>query len=140
MNRRRFLAASAVTAGAAAPLSAWALAGGDESQEALPPRRIRIPSGRSIRTAFAIGPGVNVIDTAGPWEVFCDTAVVGGPASFDLYTVAASTEPVEGTRACRSRRATRIARHRSRTWWSCPHTTPATRRSPGSGTSHAARR
>jgi transcriptional regulator GlxA family with amidase domain len=96
MNRRRFLAASAVTAGAAAPLSAWALAGGDESQEALPPRRIRIPSGRSIRTAFAIGPGVNVIDTAGPWEVFCDTAVVGGPASFDLYTVAASTEPVEG--------------------------------------------
>ena len=39
---------------------------------------------------------MNVIDTAGPWEVFCDTAIYGGRGQFDLYTVAASTSPVEG--------------------------------------------
>ena len=34
-----------------------------------------------------IGPGVNVIDMSGPWEVFQDAAVNRG-ASFELYTVA----------------------------------------------------
>ena len=95
MNRRRFLAASALAAGAAAPVTTWALTRG-ESHLALPVRPIRIPSDGYIRTAFAIGPGVNVIDTAGPWEVFCDTAVSGGRGTFELYTVASSTEPVEG--------------------------------------------
>jgi transcriptional regulator GlxA family with amidase domain len=100
VNRRRFLAASAVTAGAAVPVTAWALTRGD-SQAALPARPLRIPSGGSIRTAFAIGPGVNVIDTAGPWEVFCDTAIYGGGGQFDLYTVAATTDPVEGNSGLR---------------------------------------
>lgn len=100
MNRRRFLAASAVTAGAAAPITAWALTRG-ESHPTLPARPIPIPSGGSIRTAFAIGPGVNVIDTAGPWEVFCDTAIYGGGGQFDLYTVAATTDPVEGNSGLR---------------------------------------
>lgn len=101
MNRRRFLAASALTAGAAAPFAAWAIAEGGDSEHRLPARPIRVPSGGSIRTAFAIGPGVNVIDTAGPWEVFCDTVVYGGPGHFDLYTVAATTDPVEGNSGLR---------------------------------------
>jgi len=99
MNRKRFLAGSAVAAGVAAPFAAWAVAEQGESRAApapLPRRPIRVPTDGVIRTAFAIGPGVNVIDTAGPWEVFCDTAVIGGPAQFDLYTVSSSTDPVQG--------------------------------------------
>jgi transcriptional regulator GlxA family with amidase domain len=102
MNRRRFLATSAVTAGAVAPFAAVAIAERKEPEHRhLPARRIPVPAGGSIRTAFAIGPGVNVIDTAGPWEVFCDTAVYGGSGSFDLYTVASSTAPVEGNSGLR---------------------------------------
>jgi transcriptional regulator GlxA family with amidase domain len=82
------------------PVTAWALTRG-ESQTDLPARPIPIPSDGSIRTAFAIGPGVNVIDTAGPWEVFCDTAIYGGGGQFDLYTVAATTAPVEGNSGLR---------------------------------------
>jgi transcriptional regulator GlxA family with amidase domain len=96
MNRRRFLATSALTAGAVAPFAAVAIAERKEPERPLPARPIRVPAGGSIRTAFAIGPGVNVIDTAGPWEVYCDTAIYGGRGQFDLYTVAASTSPVEG--------------------------------------------
>jgi hypothetical protein len=81
-------------------VTAWALTRG-ESHAALPALPIRIPSDGYIRTAFAIGPGVNVIDTAGPWEVFCDTAVSGGRATFELYTVASSTDPVEGNSGLR---------------------------------------
>jgi transcriptional regulator GlxA family with amidase domain len=102
MNRRGFLAASAVTAGAAAPLVAWGLSGSDEARAGLPPRPIPVPGDGMIRTAFAIGPGVNVIDTAGPWEVFCDTAIDGGRrGTFDLYTVAATRDPVEGNSGLR---------------------------------------
>ena len=101
MNRKRFLAGSAVVAGgAAAPFAAWGLSGSEKRSRNLtrrfPARPIPLPADGSIRTAFAIGPGVNVIDTAGPWEVFCDTAIYGGRGQFDLYTVAASTGPVEG--------------------------------------------
>ena len=47
--------------------------------------------------AFTIGEGVNVIDTAGPWETFQDAAVYGGLGRFELYTVAASTAPVHAS-------------------------------------------
>ena len=102
MNRRRFLAGSAVVAGGAAvPVAVWGLSGSEQAlskhDQALPARPIPLPADGSIRTAVAIGPGVNVIDTAGPWEVFCDTAIYGGRGQFDLYTVAASTRPVEGS-------------------------------------------
>jgi transcriptional regulator GlxA family with amidase domain len=91
MNRRRFLAASALTAGGAvAPLVGW------RSEEARPARPIPVPPDGSITVAFAIGPGVNVIDTAGPWEVFCDAAVARARGQFELFTVSASTDPVEG--------------------------------------------
>ncbi|HEY1367753.1 MAG TPA: DJ-1/PfpI family protein [Gaiellaceae bacterium] len=87
MNRRGFIAASA--------LATWT-ATAAPARAARPARPIRIPADGVIRTAFAIGPGVNVIDTAGPWEVFCDSMIAGGRARFDLFTVAASTHPVLG--------------------------------------------
>ena len=41
---------------------------------------------------------VNVIDLAGPWEVFQDVgAEEGGTSPFSLFTVAETTEPVDGT-------------------------------------------
>jgi transcriptional regulator GlxA family with amidase domain len=85
MNRGRFLAASA--------LATWTATAAPAARAAHP---IRIPADGTIRTAFAIGPGVNVIDTAGPWEVFCDSMVAGGRGRFDLFTVASSTHPVQG--------------------------------------------
>jgi transcriptional regulator GlxA family with amidase domain len=102
MNRRRFLAGSALAAGGAAvPVTAWAIARSDDDGHALPHRPISLPADGYVRTAFTIGPGVNVIDTAGPWEVFCDAAIYGGRGHFDLYTVASSTEPVEGNSGLR---------------------------------------
>ena len=50
----------------------------------------RLPKRDRIRVAFMIGDNANVIDTAGPWEVFQD--VVSDEAGCDLYTVA----PVHG--------------------------------------------
>ncbi len=45
-----------------------------------------LPKRDRIRVAFMIGDNANVIDTAGPWEVFQD--VVSDAAGCDLYTVA----------------------------------------------------
>jgi transcriptional regulator GlxA family with amidase domain len=97
MNRRRFLVAAAAASGVAAgPVTAWTLAGKGSGEDALPVRPIRPPADGVVRTAFAIGPGLNLIDTAGPWETFCDTAVYGdGRARFEFFTVAGSTDPVE---------------------------------------------
>jgi hypothetical protein len=79
VNRRRFLGAAAASAAVAAgPVAAWTLAGKGSGEEALPARPIKPPADGVVRTAFAIGPGVNLIDTAGPWETFCDTAIYGG--------------------------------------------------------------
>ena len=102
MNRRRFLAASALVAGGAvAPVAAWGIAERGGGHDALPARPIPVPPDGSIEVAFAIGPGVNVIDTAGPWEVFCDAVISGGPARFELFTVSSSTDPVEGNSGLR---------------------------------------
>lgn len=53
---------------------------------------------RTIKVAFAISQHVNVMDVAGPWEVFADTSIKdahGKDASpYELYTVAATTKPV----------------------------------------------
>ena len=56
-----------------------------------------------IRVAFMIGPSANVIDTAGPWEVFQDFVPEGWLAKgiqtspFEIYTVAVSREPLRMT-------------------------------------------
>ena len=62
-----------------------------------------IPGGRKIKVAFAINPGVQVIDLAGPWETFQDVMLDEGAFDvpdrhpFDLYTVSENTEPVRGS-------------------------------------------
>jgi transcriptional regulator GlxA family with amidase domain len=86
VNRRQFTL-SAVAAGVGIPLAAVELTNATDAPARLPKRPLRVPPGGTIRTAVAIGPGVNVIDTSGPWEVFQDAAVNLG-ASFELYTVA----------------------------------------------------
>jgi transcriptional regulator GlxA family with amidase domain len=40
---------------------------------------------------------VNVIDMAGPWEVFQDVMLPSGQSAFDLFTVGPSKEPLEAT-------------------------------------------
>lgn len=52
-----------------------------------------------IKVAFLLGDNTNVIDTAGPWEVFQDAmgAVDGRMAHFQLFTVAPTAEPVRMT-------------------------------------------
>lgn len=53
---------------------------------------------RPIKVAFAISQHVNVMDVAGPWEVFADTSIKdtqGKDVSpYELYTVAANTTPL----------------------------------------------
>ena len=45
-----------------------------------------LPRRKRVRVAFMLGKGTNVIDTAGPWEVFQDTTVDDDDA-FELFTV-----------------------------------------------------
>jgi transcriptional regulator GlxA family with amidase domain len=83
MNRRTFVGASA--AGAAT------LALGRNALRATPPEAVPV--------AFLVGPNVNVIDTAGPWEVFQD-AMLPGPghaSAFSMFTVGSSTDPLQAT-------------------------------------------
>lgn len=52
------------------------------------------------RVAFMLGDNTNVIDTAGPWEVFQDVVIGVGPASvspFELFTVGKTRAPVRMT-------------------------------------------
>lgn len=53
------------------------------------------PAGRPMTVAFVVTTGANVMDFAGPWEVFQDA---GGPPdggrAFALYTVSDSKEPI----------------------------------------------
>ena len=50
-----------------------------------------LPKRKRVRVAFLLGDSANVIDTAGPWEVFQDTMLDGmlmHSHPFELYTVA----------------------------------------------------
>lgn len=64
------------------------------------PSPLPVPEGRNIRVAFVLGEGAVMIDFAGPWEVFQDVHVPGrghdmaSQMPFELYTVAATREPV----------------------------------------------
>ena len=86
MERRDFIAGS--IGAAALALFTTAAHGASPSTGLLPlPRRQR------IRVAFLLGDRANVIDTAGPWEVFQDTMVDGEhPHPFELYTVGPSQD------------------------------------------------
>lgn len=55
-----------------------------------------LPKRKRVRVAFLLGDNANVIDTAGPWEVFQD-ARVGKRYPFELYTVAPTRDTIRMT-------------------------------------------
>jgi len=73
----------------AGALLAAACAFGSESGPASLPRRMTV--------AFVVTSGANVMDFAGPWEVFQDAGGPDGGNGFALYTVSDSREPVTMT-------------------------------------------
>ncbi len=102
MRRRDFLVAGAVGLPVAGLTVAKAL--DMEAEPAARPRgqrrarALKAPGDRAIQVAFTIGPHVNVIDVAGPWEVFQDVgAETGGRSPFELFTVAESAESLSAT-------------------------------------------
>lgn len=59
-----------------------------------------LPRRDRVRVAFMLGDGTNVIDTAGPWEVFQDVMLGSGSDMrhpFELYTVGKTLAPVRMT-------------------------------------------
>src|SRR5438309_1452313 len=88
MTRRTLLAAAA---GIAAMQPSFA------ADDALGDKKLTAPPNTRIPVAFPISDNVEVIDYAGPWEVFQqvlrpDDAENG--RGFELFTVAESTQPV----------------------------------------------
>lgn len=86
LTRRKFLASSASCASLAVFGSA-VVAGS-------------LPKRDRIKVAFLLGDGTNVMDLAGPWEVFQDTALGEGDDSrdpFELFTVAPTTDLISMT-------------------------------------------
>jgi transcriptional regulator GlxA family with amidase domain len=79
MHRREFIG----TTIAASVALFGACRAGHAENASLPP----LPKRERTKVAFMLGDGANVIDTAGPWEVFQDTVVEHRDA-FELYTVA----------------------------------------------------
>src|SRR5262245_31627639 len=56
---------------------------------------LKPPVQGSIPVAILLSEGAQVIDFAGPWEVFQDTYIPGRmDPPFQLYTVAESTKPI----------------------------------------------
>ncbi|MDX1459681.1 MAG: DJ-1/PfpI family protein [Xanthomonadales bacterium] len=105
MKRRSFIV-SAAASGATTMLSAPVLARFEPSKLRSPivkGRPLKAPPGRRINVAFAIAQGANVMDIAGPWEVFQDVMIHGRGSSHDdmhpfrLFTVSGSTDPVTAT-------------------------------------------
>lgn len=62
-------------------------------------QRLIAPAGRAIRVAFAINPGVQVIDMAGPWETFQDTYATSDAQTpaFEMFTVSETKTPVRAS-------------------------------------------
>jgi transcriptional regulator GlxA family with amidase domain len=92
MQRRTFVTQSL----GAATLAVFAGAGRAAEKSAARPGKLeRLPERRTIKVAFMLGEGTNVIDTAGPWEVFQDVSVdalIGEREPFELFTVGPSEE------------------------------------------------
>src|SRR5437764_8276080 len=65
------------------------------NQSALKTSPLKPPAQGSIPVAFLISEGAQVIDFAGPWEVFQDVMLPGrADHPFHLYTVSESTAPI----------------------------------------------
>ncbi|HEU5180447.1 MAG TPA: DJ-1/PfpI family protein [Candidatus Polarisedimenticolia bacterium] len=87
-----FAWASAATTKAPAPAASAAGAALDK------PNPLKAPGEGSIPVAILLSEGAQVIDFAGPWEVFQDTYIAGRKdPPFQLYTVAESTQPIRAS-------------------------------------------
>jgi transcriptional regulator GlxA family with amidase domain len=95
MNRREVLRVALATTALAATDTVHATS--DSS------RPLKPPANGKVSVAFLISEGAQVIDFAGPWEVFQDTLLPGRGtttdevAPFDLFTVAETTRPIRAT-------------------------------------------
>jgi putative intracellular protease/amidase/YHS domain-containing protein len=77
---------------------ATAPSGPKGGQPAVKTNPLKPPAQGSIPVAFLISEGAQVIDFAGPWEVFQDVMVPGGSDHpFRLYTVSESTSPIHAS-------------------------------------------
>ncbi|WP_114954742.1 DJ-1/PfpI family protein [Sphingosinicella terrae] len=86
MNRRDLIKGS---------LGGAALALAGSRALALVQDRFALPARETVRVAFLLGEGTNMIDTAGPWEVFQDSHAGSGSEMrmpFELFTVAPDLE------------------------------------------------
>jgi transcriptional regulator GlxA family with amidase domain len=109
MKRREFLKGTAVAGVAVSSGALWnflrASNGLASGQSAASAAKLTPPAKGKILAAFPISESVQVIDMAGPWEVFQDVMLTDGPHEegmdhgmpFELYTVAASKEVVTAT-------------------------------------------
>lgn len=94
MNRRKLFRLSAVMGLGASLSGVVHAAQRQQAPTALPP-----PAAGSIKVAFLLSDNAVMIDFAGPWEVFDNVSVPGrGEESvFQLYTVAASRDPIKAS-------------------------------------------
>jgi len=93
MKRRHFLGSS--LAATIALLGAAPLGTAAEAASPVKP----LPRRGRVKVAFMLGDGANVIDTAGPWEVFQDVMLHDGEHHypFELYTVAPTEDLITMT-------------------------------------------
>ena len=92
MHRRQFIGTTLA--------ASVALFGGARAQASDAGASTPLPKREKTKVAFMLGEGANVIDTAGPWEVFQDTVIqVGGQHrdAFELYTVAPTEDHLRMT-------------------------------------------
>jgi putative intracellular protease/amidase/YHS domain-containing protein len=74
---------------------AKAPSGSEGNQAVVTTNPLKPPAQGSIPVAFLISEGAQMIDFAGPWEVFQDVMVPGRTGNpFHLYTVSESTSPI----------------------------------------------
>lgn len=97
MQRRQFIgttiAATVALFGCGRAATEESTAAAQDSAPAPLPKRNR------VKVAFMLGDGANVIDTAGPWEVFQDVMLpdLGHNSPFELYAVAPTEDPLRMT-------------------------------------------
>jgi transcriptional regulator GlxA family with amidase domain len=107
MKRRDFIGHTAslgvIAAAASLPSSLTGVENATPSLNSANGGKLTPPAKGKIPVAFAISPGVTVIDFAGPWEVFQDVYVEGRGKDMDeqmpfqLFTVSEKTEALTGS-------------------------------------------
>lgn len=100
MNRRDlFRLSTALGLGAAAYPSLAASSRAAPAQDGRTAAPLQPPAQGSIPVAFLLSRNAEVIDFAGPWEVFDNVGIPGrdNEPAFQLYTVAETLEPIRAT-------------------------------------------